>query len=236
MSLTKTKTKTKSLNQNVGSFPANGWDYDMEYVVELPRFFENPRWREIPGLQPPPGPDETRAELDLLLGRQANLEERKLRKPEIEQEAGLDDPPAIRRIMMLSPGGAYPATYMLMHAMIVLGKVVVVHFKNEYMRARPSQLEPRLRPLIDVPGHPAYPSGHALQMFLIAKALSTVVRSHEIGEQLFTIASRVAENREWAGVHFPSDTAAGKLIAFSIFPQAVDAYRDSFRKAAREWL
>ena len=104
------------------------------------------------------------------------------------------------------------------------------------MRARPSQLEPRLAPTLDVPGHPAYPSGHATQMFLAAKALATVVRSHEIGEQLFAMAARVAENREWAGLHYASDTVAGERLAVAVFPQVEDSFRESFQKAAREWL
>jgi hypothetical protein len=243
MSLTKTKTKTKSYTKNFTSFPANGWQYDMEYVIELPSFFENPKWREVE-VEPPPGPDKTKQELAELLRKQQVLEsdyaEWQRRKLEIEQEADAFDTPQMRRQLMLgsagAPGGAYPATYMLMEAMIVLGKVVVVHFKNRFMRARPSQLEPRLRPMLDVPGHPAYPSGHATQMFLVAKALATVVRSHELGEELSKIAARIAENREWAGLHYESDTEAGKRLAFAIFPLVEDAYRESFQKAAREWL
>jgi len=235
MSLTKTKTKTKSLTKNISSFPANGWDYDMEYVLELPRFFENPAWRMI-GIEAPPGPEETRKELDQLLAYQKKRLERWWRKPEIEQEADAFSPKQFQRLLLLGPTGAYPSTYMLMEAMVVLGKIVAVHFKDRFMRPRPSQLEPRLRPLLDVPGHPAYPSGHSLQMFLVAKALSTVVRAHEIGVELFAIAQGIAKNREWAGLHYPSDTEAGKKIAFAIFPLVEEAYRESFQKAAREWI
>ena len=103
------------------------------------------------------------------------------------------------------------------------------------MRPRPSQLEPRLRPMIDVPRHASYPSGHSLQYNLVAKALASVVRSHEIGYQLFQIADRIAVNREWAGLHYASDTEAGKMIAFAIFPQVQEAFAETFAAAADEW-
>jgi hypothetical protein len=226
--VTKTKTKTKSLTKTNASFPAGGWQYDMEYAVDLPIFFENPAWRQV-RIDPPPGPDETVEELARLMEMQNDVEGRKRRKTEIEQEADAFGNLPFERALMLGPSGAYPATYALMHAMIVVGKYVVAHYKNRFMRARPSQLEPRLRPLLDVPGHPAYPSGHATQMFLAAKALATVVRSHEIGEQLFEIAKQVAENREWAGLHYRSDTDAGRRLAVAIFPQVEDAFSESFQ-------
>jgi hypothetical protein len=71
---------------------------------------------------------------------------------------------------------------------------------------------------------------------LVAKALATVVHSDEIGIELFKIARRVAENREWAGLHFASDTAAGEQLAFAIFPAVTDAFRETFQSAAREWI
>jgi membrane-associated phospholipid phosphatase len=117
-----------------------------------------------------------------------------------------------------------------------LGTVVGCHYKKKFMRPRPSQLEPRLRPSLDVPAHAAYPSGHALQNFLIAQALAIVVQSDELTVELFNIAQRVAENREYAGLHYESDTIAGKQLAFAMFPAVQDAYRETFQSAAREWL
>src|SRR4051794_17459878 len=151
MSLTKTKTKTKTPMSSTVMFPASGWDYEMEYCIDLPNFFENPLWRV--NLPPPPGPNETRSELDELMRKQANEDERQRRRPDIEKENDAFDPPQFKRIFMIGSQGAYPNTYMLMQAMVVLGKIVVVHYKNQFMRPRPTQLEPRLRPLIDMPGH-----------------------------------------------------------------------------------
>ena len=144
-----------------------------------------------------------------------------------------DENPYFNRMLNFD---AHPASYVLMQAMFELGTILAAHFKKQFMRLRPSELEPRLRPMIGVPRHAAYPSGHALQYYLVAKALASVVRSHEMGTELFEIARRVAENREWAGLHFPSDTEAGKEIAFAVFPQVVDTYSETFDAARREWL
>lgn len=243
MSLTKgglTKTKTKSLTKTAGTFPAGAWQYDMAYCIEMPRFFESAGWRRMVDgapIEPPPGPDRTRTELDELLALEENRKTDKARRTEIKEENGAYDPLPMMRPLLIPPGGGgFPATYTLIHGLLVLGKVVVVHFKSRYGRPRPVQLEPRLRPLIDTPGHPAYPSGHSLQYHLLAKALTTVVRSHEVGEQLFEIAWRVAENREWAGVHYRSDSEAGKQLAFAMFPIVEDAYRQTMQSASREWI
>ena len=236
MSLTKTKTETKSLTKTVGEFPASGWELDMAYCIELPGAFRNERWSKL-DLPLPPGPKETRRELDYLMALQQNQQERKRRKQDIidqSQPLTVNSPNMFSRILLLNY--AHPRTNVLMYEMIVFGKIVAAHFKNKYMRARPTQLEPRLRPLIDVPGHPAYPSGHALQMFLVAKALTTVVRDHDIGKELFKIAAEIAGNREWAGLHYPSDTEAGRQLADQIFPLVLESFENSFQEAAREWL
>jgi hypothetical protein len=236
MTKTKTKTKTKSLTKTKATFPMSGWQADMEYAIELPNFFENPSWQDIDVL-PPPGPDETRDEIEKLLKMQENLAERQLRRPEIEQEAdAFDDPLPFTRILGIGPGGGRASTYVLMQAMTALGKYVAVHFKYRFMRARPSQLEPRLRPLLDVPGHPAYPSGHAVQMFLIAQAMATVVQNHELSVELLARAQRIAVNREWAGLHYASDTEAGRQIAFDVFPLVTQAFRGTLENAAHEWM
>jgi hypothetical protein len=233
----KNKNKNKSFNKTGSSFPANGWDPTLESVAELPNFFEIRGWRDIL-LDPPPGPERTRVELDELLNKQQQMQnpaERQIRLPEIQLEAETDTP-YYQRVLTPTPSGSFGATGVLIDAMSQLGTVVGCYYKKKFMRPRPSQLEPRLRPPIDVPAWAAFPSGHALQNFLIAKALATVVHSDELTVQLFAIAQRVAENREYAGLHYESDTTAGKQLATAMFPIVLNAYRETFQSAAREWL
>ena len=98
----------------------------------------------------------------------------------------------------------------LSNAMYTL-EPVIMHFKKTFDRVRPRALDRRIRPSIDPPGHPAYPSGHATQAYYIALYLAK--KFPDQGEGFMRTADTVARNREWAGVHYPSDTAAGKRLA-----------------------
>jgi hypothetical protein len=96
------------------------------------------------------------------------------------------------------------------------------------MRARPSTICPALFPPISVPAHPSWPSGHATQSrlaFAVLRFALTDTVTHKgktygpvpgdhapIVEALEVLANRIARNREIAGVHFPSDSAAGKNL------------------------
>jgi len=233
----KNKNKNKTFNKTGSSFPANGWDPAMESMAELPNFFEINGWRELP-IERPPGPSKTREDLDELLKKQTQMQSpavRQIRLPEIQLEAERNTP-YYQRVLTPTPSGSFAATNVLIDAMSQLGTVVGCYYKKKFMRPRPSQLEPKLRPAIDVPAWASFPSGHALQNFLIAQALATVVHSDELTVQLFEIAQRVAVNREYAGLHYESDTTSGKQLATLMFPMVLDAYRETFQSAAREWL
>jgi class 3 adenylate cyclase len=68
---------------------------------------------------------------------------------------------------------------------------------------------------------PSYPSGHAIQSFLIARCLEQVVpvplgtaAALPDGQSPFRLlAERIAKLREVLGVHYPSDTRAGRRVA-----------------------
>lgn len=87
----------------------------------------------------------------------------------------------------------------------------VLMIKAVFGRKRPHVVNPRVEPVIEVPWHSAYPSGHATQGALLAKMLAVVVPSRAQG--LIELGMRVGRNRELAGVHYPSDTRAGRHLA-----------------------
>ncbi len=96
--------------------------------------------------------------------------------------------------------------------------------KRYFMRARPGHLRhPELRPMFGDtgsgpdrlnPGHPSYPSGHATQAHVWAGLLSFCGKDPDgKAEQA---ANDVARNREIAGLHFESDSTAGRALAKEI--------------------
>lgn len=119
------------------------------------------------------------------------------------------------QFLMLSP--SQQNTLRVMEIADQSGLMAAMFFKNKYGRGRPQQVYPALIPLIRPPGHPSWPSGHALESHMIALALMQVVPK-DAHAALEGLAERIAKNREIAGVHFASDTEGGKEIAGKVFP------------------
>jgi PAP2 superfamily len=107
--------------------------------------------------------------------------------------------------------------------------------------ARPVDLSPQIQPVIETPGHSAYPSGHATEAFatatllaalkltgtgiddakLVDGVLNRLSRATETAPVtdpvilLYRLAARIADNRTVAGVHYPVDSAHGALLGLS---------------------
>ena len=124
-----------------------------------------------------------------------------------------------------------------MEALSFATAMVVLPWKMYFARPRPSQLETKLDPPISVPAHYSYPSGHSTQAFVIALALSDLFdKQSSIGIRAKKEAYEVAVNREWAGVHYESDSIAGRMMAEKIWAKAKsDSFSHLFESAAQEW-
>jgi acid phosphatase (class A) len=75
-------------------------------------------------------------------------------------------------------------------------------------------------PMIPTPSHPSYPNNHCFQSHLIALAVGSIFQggmATAMTAQLTAMANRIGHNREVAGVHFQSDTDAGRDLATSVF-------------------
>jgi hypothetical protein len=103
-------------------------------------------------------------------------------------------------------------------------------------------------PPIDPPGHAAFPSGHATQAHLIALCLEVVMPATIIPVDingvpqpdqgpLRQMAHRIARNREVLGLHYPSDSVAGKTLAEQTFKlvRGLSTLQNVFAVAQTEW-
>ena len=85
----------------------------------------------------------------------------------------------------------------------------------------------QVQPLITTPGHGCLPSGHCTQSYVMAHVLARLlgVRAPGTGGdrevQLQRLAARIAINRVVAGVHFPVDNLAGRLLGRCLGEYAV---------------
>jgi hypothetical protein len=127
---------------------------------------------------------------------------------------------------------SHPHTAKLVALAVEVGTHVSMMFKAHFNRPRPSQLCPSLMPPIDPPEHAAFPSGHATQAWLVALLLDdamdgtlgkpqlppdTTVTKGALTNPLYDMAQRIARNREIMGLHYPSDSEAGKRLAYAAF-------------------
>jgi hypothetical protein len=134
--------------------------------------------------------------------------------------------------------GTHPNTYRVIHIAVEIGLFLAMHYKGVRNRPRPSQVLPALRPPLPMPGHPSWPGGHATEAWLIALCIEYVLQDSLKGNivtgfpptaqegagdlgamsaALQALALRIARNREIAGLHYPSDSDAGRRLADTIF-------------------
>src|SRR5262249_36104113 len=131
-------------------------------------------------------------------------------------------------LLAITPG-SHPNTYRVLHIASLIGSYAVLYYKGLRNRPRPSQLCPALLPPIPMPGPASWPSGHATPAWLKARRIEPVLQGvlsgtlttgdlGAVSANLRTLAIRVARNREIAGLHYPTDSQAGRRLAATIAP------------------
>lgn len=109
----------------------------------------------------------------------------------------------------------FPATALLLKDSFYDLGIIEMQQKKKFDRVRPSALDPSLETVIAVPGFSAYPSYHSSDSYFIAFVFSELAPA--VRAAFMARASQIAHNREVAGVHYPSDTRAGLLLADQFF-------------------
>lgn len=117
-------------------------------------------------------------------------------------------------------------TLQLLDLAFSLAVHVCMRFKQIFASPRPVAFSPQIQPLIPTPGHGSWPSGHGTEAFLVATLLEALLDAATANdpqrngtasrEQLQRLAARVAMNRTVAGLHFPVDSAAGRLLGTAL--------------------
>lgn len=136
----------------------------------------------------------------------------------------------------------HPATNDMLHVALLELDPVIFHFKTRFNRGRPchcgdpARIDPMFqRPDRLYPGHPSYPSGHSSQAHLAAYLFAAIFP--HLKDRLLAAAWRVAENRVVAGLHFHSDSQAGKDLAGQVVKllRGDDAFERKLQNAKAEW-
>jgi hypothetical protein len=142
----------------------------------------------------------------------------------------------------LYDGHSHPKTYRLTQTVSQIGWFVVQYFKEKHHRLRPSQVAPlEIRPLIKVPSHPSYPSGHATQSRLVGLVLIDIIglkAGDPLDDRIREVYDDIGENRERAGVHYTTDTEAGRKLAKDVYGMIREDAKlaAAIDEAKKEWL
>jgi len=169
-----------------------------------------------------------------------------------ESQAQSDGIPRYFMHLLAADSGNKPWTMQLIRCAVAIGNVAYLHYKSQAKRVRPSTLCPGLVPPFGPPQHPAFPSGHAFLGHFIALLLLEVpgiAQRHGVGMvmdavsgsgkkpvwsqlkgrdqpggSLLWLAARLALNRERMGLHYASDSSAGRHLAAGIWNAAQNSH------------
>ena len=215
------------------TFERKDWDLDFRSELYKHEFYAADAWAKRRDGLVSLWDDSTRAELHRL--RCLKDEERPTHVGDIIRE---QDGAALVRYwyeLLDINSVTHPRTAELLYATMYLAGSVATFFKDRFHRARPVTLAPDLAPPIPTPRLPAYPGGHATQIYLMALTLVHLHPNRE--KEILQCAEQVARNREVAGVNYPSDTEAGRKLAQDILhllTSECELFRATLKEAAAE--
>ncbi len=106
--------------------------------------------------------------------------------------------------------------------------------KFQFNRTRPYMLDKTLKPVDTGTNFQAYPSGHASASYVAAYIYQELIPEHK--ELLLKNAFEMAYSREIIGVHFPSDSEAGRIFAREFINKLMqnDTFKADFKVALAE--
>jgi hypothetical protein len=221
----------------MAEFPRENWDLDFRAELYKEEFFASDAWARVRDRMVAPWEGSIVEELTSL---------RKLKKTErprhpgeiVREQQGLVMIGAWYELLEIGPV-SHPLTAELLHATIYLAGSVASCFKARFNRVRPWTLAPDLSPPVPFPGLPAYPGGHATQVYLMAHTLLYLVPDQKDRDRIMARADNIAANRERGGLNYPSDTAAAKELAAQIFDILMSEcarFKSTLESAqAKEW-
>lgn len=98
------------------------------------------------------------------------------------------------------------------------GNAIVTVQKTKFGRKRPFLVDPSLKPATDISflkTSPSYPSGHSLIGYLEALTLAEILPTKR--DEILARAQEFERERNLLGIHFLSDIAAARGVAYSAY-------------------
>lgn len=129
-----------------------------------------------------------------------------------------------------------PLTAALMKEVYDQTKAVSAWGKKVWKRPRPYDAEPRITAKVEKEKSFSYPSGHATRGIVWATLLSEIYPDQK--EKLMARGMQIGTDRSLAGVHWPSDVAAGQKLGAAVAEQLLkdDDFKAQLAKVKEELL
>jgi len=129
-----------------------------------------------------------------------------------------------------------PITTKVMDDAYAQSKAFSKSAKVIWNRQRPPYEDSRIKPCVPLDTDGSYPSGHGTRSMVWAHLLIAIFPDK--AEAILARANQIGDDRVIAGVHFPSDVAAGKILGTEIarLLLANDQFKEEFDRAKAECL
>ena len=215
------------------------WDRNLLKYTQQPPLLLPQNWLQLIALPHPPAnsSERTREELRVL---KSLAPKRAKSNAQIQAEVLLTNFPFDKHTYTsLTESTKRPATAKLVKATFEDTAIATFVFKKQFNRVRPSLLAEKLKAPIGTalpnPEHPAYPSGHAATAWSISYLLQELDPAN--AENYRKSAASIAHHREIAGLHYPSDSEAGRLLARQLLDLllANPHFQRQLTEAKKEW-
>jgi hypothetical protein len=118
-------------------------------------------------------------------------------------------------------------TFELINIVLQFCVYVEMRFKHALACYRPVEYNAQVQPMLTTPGHGTFPMGHATQAYAVAYVIKKLLNLDPnpqvsppkyvtVIEQFERQAARIATNRVVAGLHFPVDSMAGRMLGVAL--------------------
>ncbi len=180
--------------------------------------FIEPSAVDVVSLLPPPPPagsKEAAAELELVLKAQANRTQAEIEQARAEADLS---PAAFQEVLGESfTEGNFPKTYEMLKDAAKDSKSFSNQAKTYFKRPRPGMADAHVQPSIEGESDPSFPSGHATRGMLWALILSELAPDKK--DALPKRGQEIGWDRLVAGLHYPSDLYAGRVLGRALAEQ-----------------